>query len=144
MFPAEKPAKKVVAVKQYLVWGSENPEDAKAERKAYFILATCAINARKDFEERFEMKATQCAQTAESEFTKDDLPKHDFWKEEKNWELELGPEKEMSESAKKYFETKDMAEKVQAAKAKVGIGDWETATEEQLKALRQTLDRKNS
>ena len=50
----------------------------------------------------------------------------------------------MSESAKKYFETKGRAEKVQAAKAKIGIGDWETATEEQLKALRRTLGWKNS
>ena len=144
MVPAEKPAKKVVAAKQYLVWGSKNPEDAKAERRAYFVLATCAIGARRDFEERLEMKATQCAQAAESEFTKDDIPKRDFWKERKNWELELGPEKEMSGSAKKYFETKGRAEKVQAAKAKIGIGDWETATEEQLKALRRMLDRKNS
>ena len=90
------------------------------------------------------MKATQCAQAAESEFTKDDFPKHDFWKERKNWELELGPEKETPGSAKKYFETKDRAEKVQAAKAKIGIVDWETATEEQLKELRRTLDRKDS
>lgn len=144
MVPAEKPAKKVVSVKQYLVWGSKNPEDAKAEKKAYFILATCAINARKDFEERFKMKVTQCMQTAESEYTKDDLPKHDFWKEKKNWELELGPEKAMSESAKKYFETKDRAEKVQAAKSKLRISDWETATEKQLKALHQMLDGKGS
>ena len=144
MVPAEKPAKKVVTAKQYLVWGSKSPEDAKAESSAYFVLATCATNARRDFEERLKMKATQCSQAAESEFTKDDLPKRDFWKEKKNWELELGPEKETPESAKKYFETKDRAEKVQAAKAKIGIGDWETATEEQLKALRRTLDRKDS
>ena len=90
------------------------------------------------------MKATQCAQAAESEFTKDDLPKRDFWKERKNWELELGQEKETPGSAKKYFETKDRAEKVQAAKAKIGIGDWETATEEQLKELRRTLGWKYS
>lgn len=144
MVPAGKPAKKAVAVKQYLVWGSKNPEDAKAERKACFVLATCAIGARRDFEERLKMKATQCWQTAESEFTKDDIPKRDFWKEKKNWELELGPEKETPESAKKYFETKDRAEKVQAAKAKIGIGDWDTATEEQLKELRRTLGWKYS
>lgn len=86
------------------------------------------------------MKVTQCCQTAESDFTKDDLPKHDFWKEKRNWEFELGPEKEMSASAKAYFEMKDRAEKVQAARRELHIGDWDTATEEQLNNLLKLLD----
>lgn len=115
------------------------PDEKPRETKVAFILQTCALSARKEFEARFGLKVVgQCMQTAESRLTKEDLAGRDFWKEGLNWEDVAKPHA-MSESAKRYFETKERAEKVQAAKRAAGIVSWDDATEEQLRKVDELL-----
>ena len=138
--PAGSKGKKEIRLKQFLVRGSKDVRDESAKQKAFFILATCAKNARKEFEDRFGLQVIVCSEIAESGFTKDDVSKHDFWKEKLNWELEI-PEKRMSDGARRYFETKERAERVLEAKRKFGVGDWDSATEEQYASVRAWLAR---
>lgn len=134
-------APKTVYLKQYLVTASADPSDADAPKRAAFVLATCAQNARKDWEARTGMKIVSCMQSAESGLTKEDSLSRDLWAEGLNREEEVA-KRVVTESAKRYFELKDRAERVQAAKRRLGIGDWETATEEQLAELDRILSGK--
>lgn len=140
--PAETKDKKEIRLKQFLVRGSKDVRDESAKQKAFFILATCAKNARKEFEDRFGLQVLVCNEIAESGFTKDDASRYDFWKENLNWELEI-PEKKMSDGARRYFETKGRAERVLEAKRKFGVGDWDSATDEQYASVRAWLARKS-
>lgn len=136
-FPEEGSESKTkqVFLKQYLVIGSKNIYDRDAERKAAFIMHTCAKNAREEFKEKFGMDVASCTQTAESTMTKDDMDGADFWKDGTNWELEC-EKQEPTESAKRYFRLKEEAEFVQAEKKRLGIDDWKTAAPEQIDAIR--------
>lgn len=133
-----KKEKKPVFLKHFFVSEGFEPGEAPRKRKAAFILHTCAVNARKEFEERTGAKAGSCCVAAESDLTKNDMPKHDFWKERRNWTEEIDPPVE-SESQKRYFEMKARAERVQAAKRAAGIREWDQATEEQLAKVSEIL-----
>ena len=129
---------KQVFLKQYLVSGSKNIYDPDAERKAAFIMHTCAKSARDEFKERFGMDVASCTQVAESTMTKEDMDGRDFWEEDLNWETECR-KPELTESAKRYFRLKDRAEFVQAEKKRLGIKDWDSATAEQIDEVGRSL-----
>ena len=114
--------------------GSENIYDPSTERKAAFIMHTCAKNARDEFKSKFGMDVASCVQVADSTMTKDDMSGRDFWKEDINWEMEC-QKPEQTPAAKKYFRLKAKAEFVQAEKKRLGIKDWRDASYDQLDAM---------
>lgn len=130
--------KKPVLLKQYLVSGSKDIYDPEAERKAAFIMHTCAKSARDEFKSRFGLDIVSCTQTAESSMAKEDMDGRDFWKERINWETECR-KPEMTESAKRYFWMKAKAEFVQAEKRRLGISDWRSAEPGQTDAIRASV-----
>lgn len=82
-----KKRKKQVLLKQYLVSGA--PPGARKVRKSAFIMHTCPKLANEEFLRKFP----DCqiwgvtSMTAESDMTKEDMDRHDFWAEKYNWML---------------------------------------------------------
>ena len=136
----EKKGKKPVFLKQYLVSGSKNIFDASVPRLGAFILATCARNAREEFENRFGMKILSCQQIAETDWLPSKFGDEDPWKTNRNWTMDICPP-EMSESAKRYFRLKERGVIVQAAKKKAGIVKWGEETEDQRRIFDAELKR---
>ena len=128
-------------LKQYFVQEGLEPGEKPRATKAAFVLQTCALNARKEFEAKTGRKPGMCVQAAESPFSKEDLSARDFWEEGRNRVLDMGVPVP-SEAAKRYEETKVRAEKVLAAKKEAGVRAWEDATDEQLAKVREALARK--
>lgn len=78
--------KKIIYLKQYLVSGAQ--QKSKEIQKAAFILHTCPKLANEEFKRKFpDYIIWNTTVTAESQMTKEDLKKYDFWKEHKNWIL---------------------------------------------------------
>ncbi len=59
---AESPARqpKVVRLKQFFVQEGLEPGEKPRATAAAFVLQTCALNARREFEEKTGRKAGQC------------------------------------------------------------------------------------
>ena len=82
----ESKPKKIIYLKQYLVSGAQ--QKSEEIQKAAFILHTCPKLANEEFKRKFPGYIIwHTTVTAESQMTKDDLEKYDFWKEHKNWIL---------------------------------------------------------
>lgn len=137
----EKPAKRArkagaeTPLRQFMVSEAGPPDKV---RKVAFILQTCALTARREFEERTGAKAGQCMQAAESALTRADLSR-DLWKEGQNWLDESAPPA-LTESGRRYFRLKEEAEDVQAAKKDAGIRDWADASDEAMSAFRNSYE----
>jgi len=89
------------------------------------------------------VKSGECHVSAESALTKEDLSSRDFWKEGANWEIEI-PVPAETASQKRYFEAVSRAERVQEARRKAGIRDWDSATEAQLLKVSEILAEKKA
>lgn len=120
--------------------GSEDPHDPKKPRRGAFILATCARQAREEFQARTGLGIISCTQTAYTSVPKGEVDAAELWATRQNWEVDI-PAPEPSPAALRYFELVERAKSVKEAKRAAGIRSWDDATDEQRRVFDEEFEK---